>query len=113
MFDVRDQALNCIGMIDVLMSWDRLGPAPDQPYLVLNQLHDWVWDAAKSFWASDHRSQGAERAWKSINAPLQQGVGRRDISDGVLVNGALSPPLPTGAKAKLRVKGDPTEQSWM
>jgi hypothetical protein len=76
------------------------------------ELHPWVWAAAQAFWDSHHYAQAVEQAWKSINAHLQDKVGRNDIADDTLVNATLSVAPPSTGTTKLRLPGDQTHASW-
>ena len=79
-----------------------LGPPPG-PTLGADSLHPTVWDAARSFWRSNHRSQAVEQAAKSVNAALQDRLGRRDVDNTKLVQEAFSLNAPEPGKPRLRV----------
>ncbi|GAA1315386.1 TIGR02391 family protein [Pseudonocardia xinjiangensis] len=87
--------------------------APDSPTLPADTFHPWVWDAARTFWESRHYAQAVEQAWKSINAHLQNKVGRRDVSDDALVNAALPMTEPKAGNARLHLPGDRSSPTWV
>ena len=82
---VHGRVLEAIGLVKHEEEL-RIKLAPDTPTLEAGKLHPWVWEAAQTFWDSRHYQQAVEAAWRSINARIQEKVGRRDISDTDLVN---------------------------
>ncbi len=80
--------------------------APDSPSLEADGLHPWVWDAARTFWESEHYRAAVHAAATSVNAHLQNKLGRRDLSDAKLVQEAFSDKAPEAGKPRLRVAGD-------
>jgi hypothetical protein len=97
-----------IGILTDMDEW-ALRLAPDAPSLPADQFHPWVWDAARTFWESKHYRAAVHAAATSINAHLQNKIGRRDVSDAKLVQEALSEKAPEPGKPRLRIPGDPTE----
>lgn len=94
-----------IGILADMDEWTtRL--APDAPSLPADGFHSWVWDAARTFWESKHRRAAVHAAATSINAHLQDKLGRRDLSDAKLVQEAFSDKPPEAGKARLRIPGD-------
>ncbi|MEU9359564.1 TIGR02391 family protein [Streptomyces sp. NPDC048301] len=83
--------------------------APEAPSLPADQLHAWVWDAARTFWESAHYRAAVHAAATSINAHLQNKLGRRDLSDAKLIQEAFSEKAPEPSKPRLRIPGDPTD----
>ncbi|WP_411088822.1 TIGR02391 family protein [Streptomyces sp. 061-3] len=97
-----------IGILTDMDEWaTRL--APDVPSLPADQLHAWVWDAARTFWESAHYRAAVHAAATSINAHLQNKLGRRDLSDAKLVQEAFSDKAPEPGKPRLRIPGDQTD----
>ncbi|MET7355694.1 TIGR02391 family protein [Streptomyces mirabilis] len=87
---------------------------PDAPSLPADQFHPWVWDAARTFWDSQHYRTAVHAAASAINAHLQAKLGRRDVADDKLVQEAFSDKPAESGKPRLRVPGDatsPTVQS--
>jgi Protein of unknown function (Hypoth_ymh) len=94
-----------IGILADMDEWStRL--APDSPSLAADGFHAWVWDAARTFWESQHYRASVHAAATSINAHLQNKLGRRDLSDAKLVQEAFSDKPPEANKPRLRVPGD-------
>ncbi|WP_140394677.1 TIGR02391 family protein [Streptomyces recifensis] len=97
-----------IGILADMDEWTtRL--APDGPSMPADGFHPWVWDAARTFWESKHYRAAVHAAATSINAHLQEKIGRRDVSDAKLVQEALSDKAPEPGKPRLRILGDPAE----
>lgn len=97
-----------IGILADMDEWTtRL--APDAPSLPADSFHPWVWDAARTFWESEHYRAAVHAAATSINAHLQNKLGRRDVSDAKLVQEALSDKAPEPGKPRLRMPGDQTD----
>ncbi|MER7863969.1 TIGR02391 family protein [Amycolatopsis japonica] len=106
----KEQAQRCLGFVlDEGEVAARL--APDSPTLPADKFHPWVWDSAKTLWSSQHFRQAVQAAATSINAKLQQKVGRRDISDAKLVQEALALSDPEPGRPRLRLPGDPAAES--
>ncbi|MEU4803000.1 TIGR02391 family protein [Actinosynnema sp. NPDC023587] len=102
--------------IGVLDDWGEIENRlkPIAPNMSADQLHPWVWDAARTFWQSRHYRAAVQTAATAINAHLQDKVGRRDISDDKLIGRCFSENPPDSSNPRLRVKGDqsdPTIQS--
>ncbi len=109
----RMVVMEALGFLDVDESREKLGPGSRSPYIYASSMHPWVWNAANAFLDSGHYSQAVEQAWKSINAYLQQKVGRRELSDDELVNEIFSPPKGSQFLVKLLVPGDQQTRSWL
>jgi hypothetical protein len=108
--EAKAQAERCLGFALDRGEW-AIRLAPDSPNLPADRLHPWVWDSAKTLWSSQHFRQAVQAAATSINAKLQQKVGRRDLSDAKLIQDALSGSAPEPGKPRLRLPGDPTDES--
>lgn len=89
----------------------RLGPPPG-PQLRADALHPTVWDAAKSFWRSEHYLAAVDHGADAVNAALQKRLGRRDISNTRLAQQAftLNPPEP--GKPRLRLWPDDGSETY-
>jgi hypothetical protein len=85
---------------------------PDAPDLVADQLHEWVWDAARPMWEAGSQSTAVLHAAQAINAWLQQKLGRSDISDATLCAEAFSTDPPKEGRPRLRFYGDRTSETW-
>ncbi|MFF9215766.1 TIGR02391 family protein [Streptomyces viridosporus] len=103
-----NEVRRAIGILADMDEWaTRL--ALDGPSMPADGFHPWVWDAARTFWESRHYRAAVHAAATSINAHLQDKIGRRDVSDTKLVQEALSDKAPEPGKPRLRIPGDPTE----
>jgi hypothetical protein len=101
----RNQVRRALGMLADMDEWAaRL--APDAPSLRADWFHPWVWDAARTFWESNHFRAAVHAAATSVNAHMQDKLGRRDLSDAKLVQEALSEKAPEPGKPRLRIPGD-------
>ena len=85
--------------------------APDTPALSADQMHPWVWEPARSLWEIGQFRQALLAVCTAINAHLQAKVGRRDASDDKLVQECFSEKPPIVGKPRLRVPGDPIDQT--
>jgi uncharacterized protein (TIGR02391 family) len=85
---------------------------PDAPDLVADQLHTWVWEAARPMWEAGSQSTAVLHATQAINARLQQKLGRFDISDASLCTEAFSTDPPKEGRSRLRFSGDRTSETW-
>jgi uncharacterized protein (TIGR02391 family) len=103
-----NQVRRGIGILADMDEWTtRL--APDAPSLLADRFHPWVWDAARTFWESAHYRAAVHAAATSINAHLQDKLGRRDLADAKLVQEAFSDKAPEAGKPRLRIPGDQTD----
>lgn len=75
---VKPWALRAKG-IHTLGAEARERMRPDAPVLAADQLHPWVWQPADSLWEAGNRQEAVHTAVRSVNAHLQQKVGRWDI----------------------------------
>jgi hypothetical protein len=85
---------------------------PDAPDLVADQLHIWVWEAARPMWEAGSQSTAVLHAAQAINARLQQKLSRFDISDASLCVEAFSTDAPKEGRSRLRFSGDRTSETW-
>lgn len=100
----RIACIELLATIDSQEEIDRALPARDEsPKLSAGALHPQVWGAASTFWHSDHYAEAVRVASVAVNAALQERSGRRDVSDGELVNGFLPAGEPAAGKPRLRV----------
>jgi hypothetical protein len=106
---LRDAAQRGLGILDDMDEWEeRL--APDGPTLSADGFHPWVWDAARTFWASQHNRAAVDAAARAINAHTQAKVGRRDIFDTYLMNQVFTD-KPKSGQSYLRLPGDPNDRT--
>ena len=89
----------------------HVGPPPG-PSIQADSLHPLVWDAAKSLWRSHHRRKAVEAAAISVNAQLQDRVGRRDVSNSDLVRQAFTLDPPKPGKPRLRLRPDDGSETY-
>jgi uncharacterized protein (TIGR02391 family) len=101
------RGLGLLGDMDELSA--RL--APDAPALIADRLHPWVWEAARTFWYSNHFRAAVHAASAAINAHTQDKVGRRDVADDKLIQECFSPNAPDIGRPRLRVLGDASDQN--
>ncbi len=103
-----DEIRRGIGILADMDEWEvRL--APEGPSFRADGLHPWVWDAALTFWESNHYRAAVHAAANSVNAHLQDKLGRRDVSDTKLLQEAFSDKAPEAGKPRLRLPGDQTD----
>lgn len=85
----RDAVFQCIAILrrEEEIS-ENLGEAG--PNLSTRHMHPWVWLAAAPLWRDGHYGVALQAAATSLNAQLQDKIGRRDISGKELINEAFS-----------------------
>lgn len=88
-----------------------LGDAGGGPALSAGLLHESVWGAARTQWATEHQHEAVLAAAKAVNSMLQQKVDRRDLSDLKLVRDAFSEKSPEPGRARLRFPHVDDEQT--
>lgn len=108
---VRPKVLQAIG-IHTLGAEASKRLQPDSPDLVADQFHPWVWDAAMPLWLAGSKQEAVQAAARSVNARLQQKLGRRNISDAALCREAFSLKDPGPNQPRLRFLEDQTSQTW-
>ncbi|MYS48190.1 hypothetical protein GTY23_44870 [Streptomyces sp. SID5998] len=105
--DAKNQVRRGLGILADKDEW-AIRLTPDAPSLPADQLHPWVWGAARTFWESKHFRSAVHAAASAISAHLQNKLGRRDVTDAALVSEALSSNAPEPGKPRLRIPGDQT-----
>lgn len=109
--DVKPWALRAIGKLTLgAEAVERV--KPDSPDLVADQLHPWVWQAAAPLWDAGNRQEAVHAAARSVNARLQQKLGRRDAADAKLCREAFSLNDAVPGQPRLRFAGDRTSETW-
>ena len=83
---------------------EKLGD--DSPTLSAGALHPWVWEGARSLWASGHHAEAVGAAARKLNAETRNKVGRRDVAETDLFNQAFSDDDPAPGRPRLRLPGD-------
>ena len=84
---------------------------PEAPTLPADQLHPWVWDAARTFWDAGAHAVAVEQAAKSITAHTQQKTGCQ-LADDDLMSQIWSDEPPKVGRPRLRFPGDPSTKTW-
>jgi Protein of unknown function (Hypoth_ymh) len=107
----KNAALWALGLVkDGAEAKERM--RPDAPELLADQLHEWVWEAARPMWEASSYSTAVLWAAQSINARLQQKLNRYDISDATLCSEAFKIDEPKAERPRLRFHGDRTSETW-
>jgi uncharacterized protein (TIGR02391 family) len=84
---------------------------PEAPTLPADQLHPWVWDAARTFWDAGAHAVAVEQAAKSITAHTQQKTGCQ-LADDDLMSQLWSDEPPKDDRPRLRFPGDRNARTW-
>jgi hypothetical protein len=105
------QAIHTIALLDQAEEIEA-NLTPAGPQLSADQLHQWVWDAARNLWETKHYREAVQAAATSINAHLQDLAHRRDVSDYKLTTELFSENSPEPGKPRLRWPGDPTDEAY-
>jgi hypothetical protein len=98
-----------LGILDDMDDW-ATNLAPDAPVLAADQLHPWVWDAARTFWESSHFRKAVDVAANAINAHTQSKVGRTDVFDTDLMNQVFTE-NPKPGQAYLQLPGNQNDKT--
>jgi uncharacterized protein (TIGR02391 family) len=85
--------------------------APDAPSLVADQLHPWVWDAARTFWDAGAYAVAVEQAAKSVTAHTQQKTACH-LADDDLMSQLWSDDPPKADRPRLRFSGNRNAKTW-
>jgi hypothetical protein len=85
---------------------------PDSPDLRAEQLHPWVWEAARPMWEAGSPQVAVLHAAQSINSRLQQRLVRVDASEAGLCQDAFSTDDPKPDRPRLRFPGDRSTDTW-
>jgi hypothetical protein len=107
----RRRALQAVGIL-TFGEEARRKMRPDGPDLVADQFHPWAWEAAAPLWFAGSRQEAVNAAARSVNARLQQKLGRHDSSESGLVREAFSLDAPVAGRPRLRFPGDRTSDTW-
>jgi hypothetical protein len=100
-----------LGILDDRDEWATRLKA-DAPTLPADEFHPWVWEAAQTFWASEHCREAVRAAANAINAHTQTKINRKDIYNDDLMNQAFTS-TPKAGEAYLRLPGDPTKDQTL
>jgi hypothetical protein len=109
--NVKPWALRAMG-VHTLGAEARAKMRPDSPDLVADELHSWVWQAAQPLWFAGSTQEAVHAAARSVNARLQQKLGRRDRSEAALCREAFSLKEPAPGTPRLRFAGDQGSDTW-
>jgi Protein of unknown function (Hypoth_ymh) len=102
-----DKGLGMLADLDDVASRLR----PEAPTLPADQLHPWVWDAARTFWDAGAHAVAVEQAAKSITAHTQQKTGCQ-LADDDLMSQVWSDEPPKAGRPRLRFPGDRSTKTW-
>jgi len=83
----------------------------EAPVLAADQLHPWVWEAARDLWDSGAYSAAVQKAATAINGHAQDRLDRYDVADTTLMHDTFSDKPPEYGKPRLRCPGDQADQS--
>jgi hypothetical protein len=108
---VRHRVLRAIG-IHELGEEARRRMRPESPDLIADKFHPWVWEAAAPLWYAGSTQAAVLAAAQSVNARLQQKLGRHDSSDADLSRQGFSRNGPVPGQPRLRFPGDRASDTW-
>ncbi|WP_438470963.1 TIGR02391 family protein [Streptomyces asiaticus] len=109
----RVVAVRALGLAESAEAYEAF-LRPRSPAIGAENLHPWVWDSAHPLWAAEAYQEAVLAAARTINARLQQKLGRHDVaeSDLILQGFDLKEPQPT--RPRLRMPGDDrSHPSWI
>lgn len=84
----------------------RANLGDDAPRLSASHLHAWVWDGARSLWASGHFREAVVAAGQVVNQRTQIKASRPDLSETDLFKQTFSLDAPKSGAARLRLLPD-------
>jgi hypothetical protein len=105
----RNLVQRALGILADQDEWAK-NLTPDAPTLAADQLHAWVWGAARMLWESEHYRAAVDAAANAINAHTQTKIGRRNIYNDDLMRQAFTE-KPKPGQRYLRLSGDPDDQT--
>ncbi|MEV7279759.1 TIGR02391 family protein [Streptomyces sp. NPDC093111] len=109
----KESALRALALAESAEELDAF-LRPSAPVLGSEYLHPWVWESARPLWVAGARQEAVLSAARTVNARLQQKVGRHDVSEADLVMQCFDLKDPQSGKPRLRVPGDDrTQPSWV
>ena len=82
------------------------------PDLNAAKMHPWVWDGARSLWASHHFREAVSAAAVKVNAETQNKLSRFDLSETKLFQEAFSLKEPEAGKARLRLMSNDGSETY-
>jgi uncharacterized protein (TIGR02391 family) len=98
-----------LGLLDDLDEVEKyLGPTG--PAARAQNLHQWIWQAAATFWDAGQQAVAVEQAAKALTAHIQQKAGS-SLVDRELVADVFSPKEATG-RTRLWFPGDRSNDNW-
>lgn len=78
----------------------------------IEQLHELIWESAKSLWVTEHRRSAVSTAAEALVNHVRTLIGRRDIGGTELWQEAFSVKQPNDTtKVRLRWPGNPTDET--
>jgi hypothetical protein len=89
-----------------------VGVSRTLPELVADQLHEWVWTAARPAWESAAIRTLSRPPPGWLTPRCRRKVGRYDRADLALCRDAFSTDQPVPGKPRLRFSGDRTSETW-
>jgi Protein of unknown function (Hypoth_ymh) len=107
----KNAALKTLGLLTTGAEAKRRMRA-DAPELAADRLHPWVWDAARPMWEAGSPPAAVFAAAQSVNARLQQTLGRCDVSEVELCREAFTLNDPKPGQSRLRFPGDRSTDTW-
>lgn len=110
----RDALLRLRGELRQREERQRLFPEPIGPRARADQLHPWVWDAARHLWDDEHRRVAVGNAATALEVMLKAKLGREDVSGARLVGEAFSldPPAPRRPRLRFPELTDEASERW-
>jgi uncharacterized protein (TIGR02391 family) len=107
----RNRAVRALGLIRKRERLDKFEKS-EAPSLAADAMHPWVWGSARQLWDAEAYQDAVGSSARTINARLQQKLGRHDISELDLINQAFSDKAPEVGKPRLRFPGDRSDPRW-
>ena len=111
--EIRTAAIRCRArLIDAAELAAHLGPSG--PTLRVDQLHPWVWDAAKQLWSDGHHQDAVAAAAEAVDRHVCAKIDNRERKGARLYNNVYSAADPRPSEPRLRPPSeiDPKSDTW-
>ncbi|MEV8388698.1 MULTISPECIES: TIGR02391 family protein [unclassified Streptomyces] len=109
----RERAVRALALAESAEAYEAF-LQPRSPVIGAENLHSWVWESARPLWAAEAHQEAVLAAARTVNARLQQKLGRHDVAESDLVLQSFDLKEPQSARPRIRMPGDDRSQpSWI
>jgi hypothetical protein len=101
--DQRNEVDRALGVLERQEELEENWPTEPAAQLDTSQIHRWVWEPAKALWDIKRYTEGLHSAAVTVNARMQEKLGRDDLEFSQLARNGFSPEPPTPGNPRLRL----------